>query len=113
MENLWKLIKASFETDLHDLSVAAEKEWGELKDKLEGLERDADPDSYVPQEYPKMVGGKTVYNALEEAKATVPAKPTANVPSPSATAVLRPVAPATIVIPVPVVTPTEPTPDAA
>lgn len=70
MENLWKLIKASAETELHDLSVAAEKEWGEVKEKLEAMERELDPDSYQPQEYPKMVNGKVVHNAEEEAKAS-------------------------------------------
>lgn len=69
MENLWKLIKATEETEFHNLSVDAEKEWGEVKEKLEALERELDPDSYQPIEYPKMVNGKIVHNATEEAKA--------------------------------------------
>jgi len=70
MENLWKLIEATAETNLHDLSVAAQKEWTELKDRLEELEKNLSGDSYQPQEYPKMVNGKTVHNAEEEASAT-------------------------------------------
>ncbi len=68
MENLWKLIKASAETDLHDLSVAAEKEWAEVKARIEELEKDVGGEDYQPQEYPKMVNGKIVHNAEEEAK---------------------------------------------
>lgn len=70
MENLWKLIKAAAETELHDLSTAAEKEWGELKDELESLRKDLAGENYQPQEYPKMVEGKIVHNATEEAALT-------------------------------------------
>lgn len=69
MENLYKLIDAAMETDLHDLAAAAKKEWGEIKERLETMERDLDPDSYQPVEYPKEVNGKIVHNADEEAKA--------------------------------------------
>jgi hypothetical protein len=69
VENLWKLIKAAEATDLHELSLAAATEWGELKDRLESLEKALDPDSYQPQEYPKMVGEKLVHNSAEEAAA--------------------------------------------
>lgn len=67
MENLWKLIVAAAETDLHELSLAAEKEWGEIKDELESLRKDLGGEDYQPQEYPKMVNGKIVHNATEEA----------------------------------------------
>lgn len=67
MENLWKLIVAAAETDLHELSLAAEKEWSELKDELESLRKDLSGEDYQPREYPKMVNGKIVHNATEEA----------------------------------------------
>lgn len=66
MENLWKLIEASAETDLHDLAMSAKKEWGELKDKVEEMEKALSGEEYQPQEYPKMVGIVTVHNAAEE-----------------------------------------------
>lgn len=66
MENLWKLIEATVETEFHDLAVEAKKEWGEIKDKLEGYEKELSGDAYVPQEYPKMVDDKVVHNAEEE-----------------------------------------------
>lgn len=67
MENLWKLIAATAETEFHALSVAAEQEWGELKEKLESFEKELAGDDRVIQEYPKMVDGKIVHNAEEEA----------------------------------------------
>lgn len=70
MENLWKLIKATAGTELHDLSVAAEKEWGEVKEKIEAFEKELGGEAYEPQEYPKMVGSKIVHNAAEEAALT-------------------------------------------
>lgn len=72
MENLWKLIEAAAEhgdVELHELAQEAMREWGELKDKLEGFAKTLGGEDYQPQEYPKMVGEKTVYNADEEAKA--------------------------------------------
>jgi hypothetical protein len=98
VENLWKLIKASAETDLHDLSVAAEKEWGEVKDRLESLETELDPDSYVPQEYPKMVGAAVVHNAAEEAKLKAPVEEVAKIataPSP-----INPINPPPVIVPI-------------
>lgn len=73
MENLYALITAALETDLHDLAVLAGKEWQQVKDQLE-----AEPEAYEPQEYPKMIGEKVVYNAKEEAALTgapMPAEP--------------------------------------
>jgi hypothetical protein len=70
MENLWKLIEAAIETDLHDLAVKASDEWGEIKEKLENLEKEIGGESYQPQEYPKMVGDKVVHNVDEEAALT-------------------------------------------
>lgn len=66
MENLWKLIEASVGTELHDLAMTAKKEWGELKEKLEEMEKALSGEEYQPQEYPKMVGTVTVHNAAEE-----------------------------------------------
>ena len=66
MEHLWKLIEATADSDFHDLSVAAEKEWAELKDQLEEFEKQLAGEDRVIQEYPKMVGNKIVYNADEE-----------------------------------------------
>lgn len=74
MENLWKLIEAAAakgDADLHNIAEDARIEWGELKERLEGLERELDPESYQPKEYPKMLpSGKVVYSAKEEALLT-------------------------------------------
>lgn len=66
MENLWKLIEATLETDYHDLAVKAKDEWGAVKQHLEEVEKELSGESYVPQEYPKMIGDKVVHNAEEE-----------------------------------------------
>lgn len=67
MENLWKLIAATAESEFHALSAAAEEEWGEIKEKIESLEKKLSGEDRVIQEYPKMVDGKIVHNAEEEA----------------------------------------------
>lgn len=90
MENLWKLIEAAAEhgdSELHHLAGLAKSEWQELKDKIEGLEKEGD--GYVPQEYPKMLSsGETVWNAAEEAKATGNVtEPVSVVPEPEIVAV--------------------------
>lgn len=69
MEKLYALITAALDTtELHDAAVQAKKEWTTVKERLEELEIEAG--NYDPQEYPKMIGDKTVYNAEEEAELT-------------------------------------------
>lgn len=70
MENLWKLIeKSEVVLELHALAADAKAELHALADRIEEFEKEGD--SYVPDEYPKMLAiGKTVWNAAEEAAAT-------------------------------------------
>lgn len=75
MENLWKLIEAASETELHDLAQAAKSEWADIKEKIEAFEKSLAGEEYQPQEYPKMVGNAIAHNAEEEEKLLAAAKP--------------------------------------
>ena len=65
MQNIWTLIDRAFDIpELHQLAVDAKSDLAAIKLKIDAATRDG-PD-YKPEEYPKMVGNKVVYNAAEE-----------------------------------------------
>jgi hypothetical protein len=100
MENLWKVLEKALGIDeLHYLAVQAKDELTAVKARLEEYEKGGE--DYAPKEYPKMMpNGVTVWNEGEEAKESGIVQPK------QAEQVIDPVvAPPTVTIEVPVVTP--------
>ena len=81
MQNIWNLIEAALGVnELHSMAVDARKDLAIIKLKFDEVTREG-PD-YVPQEYPKMVNGQTVYTADEETAAGgTPVTPTPVAPT--------------------------------